>query len=144
MNNVQRHNPPILFDSRKVGFSQISVREAGGLKFISISGQVSWNENREVVGGKDIYLQTATSLRNVEAALVSVGAGLTDISALRLYILESQISNSSEITRALIDVFADSLPCATWIGVPALASTDFLIEIEPDMVIVSQKQAIPA
>ncbi len=143
MKNIRRDNPPFLFDSREIGFSQISVREAGGLKFISISGQVSWNENREVIGRDDLYLQVVTSLRNVEAALVSVGAGLKDVSAFRLYILESQIPNSAEITRALIDVFADDLPCATWIGVPALASTDFLIEIEPDVVIVSQEKTGP-
>lgn len=135
---ITRHNPSNLFASEKSGFSQISIKETKDLKIISMSGQVAWNENREVVGKDDLYLQIVTSFKNIEKALAVGGAKLSDIASFRIYIVESQIKNSEAVTKALLEVFGDDLPCATWIGVPALASGDFLVEIEPDPIFISK------
>jgi 2-iminobutanoate/2-iminopropanoate deaminase len=131
--DMARHNPPELFDSRPFGFSQIVVAPAAG-RLIHLSGQVAWDADRQIVGRDDLAAQTLRSLRNIEAALHHVGAGLQHVVALRLYIKHSHIDQGEAISSALKQVFGDAPPCATWIGVPGLANPDFLIEIEPTVV----------
>ena len=136
MENIERINPPGLFDSRSTGFSQVSVKELGNHKLISVSGQVAWNENRSTDVPDDLHQQVLKSLENLKTALESAGAALSDVMSLRLYIRADQIENHTAITDALIATFGEDLPCTTWIGVPTLASGDFLIEIESDPVVV--------
>ncbi len=131
--NPIRTNPPELFDSEPVGFSQMVVTTVP-YRSISLSGQVAWNADREIVGRDDMYTQVVQSLRNIESALSYANASLGDVVALRLYIKQSHIHDSDPISRGLKDVFGDKLPCATWIGVSGLADEAFLIEIEPTVV----------
>ena len=130
---TKRLAPPDLFDSRPFGFSQMVVAEAGR-QVVHMSGQVAWTPEREIVGPDDLHAQVVQSLRNIERALGHVGASLDDVHALRIYIKLSHIDQPEEVTRGLIDVFGDKLPCATWIGVPRLANEAFLVEIEPSAV----------
>jgi 2-iminobutanoate/2-iminopropanoate deaminase len=128
-----RHNPPELFDSRPYGFSQIVVTPAAG-RLIHLSGQVAWDANRQIVGRDDLAAQVIQSLRNIEIALDHVGASLSHVVALRLYIKHSHIAQGQAISSGLRQVFGDAPPCATWIGVPSLANPEFLVEIEPTVV----------
>ncbi|HAI29904.1 MULTISPECIES: RidA family protein [unclassified Thalassospira] len=131
---TSRINPPSLFDSRELGFSQVVVKKGSG-KSIHVSGQVAWNADREITCEGDLYKQVLQSLRNLETALQHASAALTDVVALRIYIKESHIDDSAAISRGLIEVFGEELPCATWIGVPRLAREEFLVEIEPTVVV---------
>ncbi len=128
-----RLNPPELFDSQPVGFSQLVVTN-GARRTVNISGQVAWNAKREIVGKDDLYRQVVQSLKNIELALGYADACLDDVVALRIYIKHSHIHDSVSVTRGLNEVFGANQPCATWIGVPALADDDFLVEIEPTVV----------
>jgi len=48
-----------------------------------------------------------------------------------VYIVGEHIHNARSVREALLGFFAaENLPTSTWIGVSALASKDFLIEIE--------------
>jgi 2-iminobutanoate/2-iminopropanoate deaminase len=132
--NTTRINPPELFDSRPFGFSQMVVAAAGS-RSIHLSGQVAWDAQRHIVGKDDMYTQVVQSLRNIEQALHYVDATLQHVVALRLYIKHSHIGEHTAISSALIHVFGENLPCATWIGVPSLANDDFLVEIEPTIII---------
>lgn len=127
---VTRINPPELFDSEPVGFSQMVVVD-GIRPAIHLSGQVAWNARREIVGEGDLYRQVVQSLCNIETALAHADAGLHNVVALRIYIRQDSIHDSNAITRGLTEVFGSDLPCATWIGVPCLAREEFLVEIEP-------------
>ncbi|MEQ9487782.1 MAG: RidA family protein [Alphaproteobacteria bacterium] len=127
---VTRINPPELFDSEPVGFSQMVV-VGGDRPSIHLSGQVAWNASREIVGEGDLYRQVVQSLRNIEIALGHADAGLHNVVALRIYIRQNVIHDSKAVTRGLTEVFGSNLPCATWIGVPCLAREEFLVEIEP-------------
>jgi enamine deaminase RidA (YjgF/YER057c/UK114 family) len=131
-----RLNPPELFDSAPTGFSQVVWRDLGGLRRIHLSGQVAWGPDRTVADARDLESQVVASLRNIERGLAHAGAALTDVLALRIYILHSHIGDHKAVTRGLKAVFGDAPPAATWIGVPALASADFLVEIEPDPVVI--------
>ena len=122
-------NPPDLFQSQQYGFSQvISTR---GATTVYLSGQVAWNARQQIVHSSDLGAQTRQSLENVETAVRAAGGTRTDIVSLRLYIVGDYIHNASSVRDALLGFFPpDKLPTSTWVGVPALASRDFLIEIE--------------
>ena len=122
-------NPPELFQSQQYGFSQvISTR---GSTTVYLSGQVAWNSRQEIAFPPDLGAQTWRALENVETAVRAAGGTRTDIVSLRLYIVGDHIRNAISVRQALLSFFPpDKLPTSTWIGVPALASADFLIEIE--------------
>jgi enamine deaminase RidA (YjgF/YER057c/UK114 family) len=122
-------NPPNLFPSQQYGFSQvISTR---GTTTVYLSGQVAWNARQEIGDPADLGTQTRRSLENVETAVRAAGGTRADVVSLRLYIVGDHIDKASLVREALLSFFPpDKLPTSTWIGVPALASPDFLIEIE--------------
>jgi 2-iminobutanoate/2-iminopropanoate deaminase len=120
-------NPDSLFSSVPYGFSQVVVTT--GTKTIYVSGQTAREPGQPIADG--LAGQTAQALRNVETALAAAGATLSDVAALRIYIVNYRIEEASVISTALKQFFpADRLPASTWIGIAALAAPEFLIEIE--------------
>jgi len=123
----QHLNPPTLFPSLQHGFSQIVV--ASGARTVFISGQTAWNARKEIVG-RSLGEQAAQALRNVGAAVGAAGGRLDDVVSLRIYIVDRAMPDIGAVGEALRAVFPTNPPASTWIGVAALASPDFLIEIE--------------
>jgi enamine deaminase RidA (YjgF/YER057c/UK114 family) len=77
-----------------------------------------------------VVAHTRQALENLQIA-VRAGGTRSDIVSLRLYIVGEHIHNARSVREALLGFFpAENLPTSTWIGVSALASKDFLIEIE--------------
>jgi enamine deaminase RidA (YjgF/YER057c/UK114 family) len=96
-----------------------------------VSGQVAWNAAQQITDPADLGAQTRQALENIEIAVEAAGGTRTDIVSLRLYIVGDHINNARSVRGALLGFFpAENLPTSTWIGVSALASKDFLIEIE--------------
>jgi enamine deaminase RidA (YjgF/YER057c/UK114 family) len=127
-------NPPELFDGRQYGFSQV-VTSTGG-KTVYLSGQVARNAEHKIVGAGDLHAQVWQSLRNLQSAMQAAGGGLSDVVSLRIYIKQSELGNTRPVSEGLKEFFpAESAPASTWIGVPALADPDFLVEIEAIAVI---------
>lgn len=122
-------NPTDLFPSLQYGFSQI-VTCTGG-KMVFLSGQVGWNAHQQLIGPADLRAQSWQAFRNIEIAIRTAGGTLSDIVSIRLYIVQTHIADSPIIQEALKAFFpAERAPTTTWIGVPALANKEFLIEIE--------------
>ena len=134
------HVPDGIFDSRDFGFAQVVTIPTPFGDAVHVSGQVAWNADRKIVGAGDVGRQLEKSLENLAVALASVGAQLDQVGALRLYIRQSHIHEGKAISAALKAAFGDNPPCATWIGVPSLADEEFLIEVEPSVVFLPQKQ----
>ena len=131
---IERGNPDELFNSVQYGFSQAVA--ASGTRIVSISGQVAWNAEQVLVGRGDLHLETMKALENLQIALRSVRAELSDVIALRLYIVDYTQEESEGISRALKAYFPEGeAPTATWIGVTCLANPDFRIEIEATAVV---------
>ena len=128
---VNRINPPELFDGTSSGFTQVIVEEDENVKTVYVSGQTAWNSDGKMIGLGDLFVQVVESLRNLERALKAADLTLADVHSLRIYIKESYIKDTNSVTRGLKEVFGKNLPCSTWVGVPALAVEEFLIEIEP-------------
>ena len=127
-------NPPELFPSLQYGFSQIAPSTGG--KTIYLSGQVAWDANQQIVGPGDLGIQTRQTLQNIETAMRIAGGHLTDVISMRIYIVEATLAENHHVSEALKEFFPpEHAPTTTWIGVPALANPDFLVEIEAIAVI---------
>lgn len=126
---IERGNPGELFDSLQYGFSQAVA--ASGTRIVSVSGQVAWNADQALIGGGDLNAETTKALENLQMALRSVRAEMSDVISLRIYIVDYKPGESESISRALKAFFSEGKePTATWIGVSCLANPDFRIEIE--------------
>jgi enamine deaminase RidA (YjgF/YER057c/UK114 family) len=80
--------------------------------------------------------QARQALRNVQAAVEAVGGTLADVVALRIYIVNYRPEQADAVGGALREFFPkEERPASTWIGVSALAVSDFLIEIEATAVL---------
>jgi enamine deaminase RidA (YjgF/YER057c/UK114 family) len=122
-------NPGALFPSQQYGFSQAVATL--GKTTVYVSGQVGWNAAQQIIDPVDLGAQTRRALENIEVAVAAAGGRRSDIVSLRLYIVGDHIHNAQSVREALLGFFpAQNLPTSTWIGVSALASKDFLIEIE--------------
>jgi 2-iminobutanoate/2-iminopropanoate deaminase len=121
-------NPPELFNSVQYGFSQIVVSQAS--RMVHLSGQVAWDADQQIGSAGDLREQVFRSLENLKIAMECAGGTMQHIVSLRIYIVQSVLSNTSGVKEGLKEYFPDNPPAATWIGVPALASSDFLVEIE--------------
>jgi len=130
----ERVNPKTLYSSLPHGFSQIVV--ASGRKTVFISGQTAWDAQKRIVGGVSLLEQARQALRNVQAAVQEAGGTLTDVVALRIYIVNYQAESAEAVGSALREFFSQAnAPASTWVGVAALAVPDFLIEIEATAVL---------
>ena len=124
----QHLNPKGLAEPR--GYTHVVTVEGGG-KMIFISGQVAYNANREVVGKGDLRAQTTQAYENLKIALTAAGATFADVVKMNTYVVNYK-SDSLPILREAREKFLGTKhpPASTLIGVQALASDDFLIEIE--------------
>jgi enamine deaminase RidA (YjgF/YER057c/UK114 family) len=95
--------------------------------WVHLSGQVSWDENRMLVGDGDMYAQTVQILRNIENLLDVVGGTMSDVVSLTTYVTE--LERLADIHKARADFFSEPYPASTLVQVPGLVSPDLLIEI---------------
>ena len=127
-------NPDGLFPTVALGFSQVV--QATGATTVHISGQTAWDAERNVIGGRDLGEQTRQALRNLRAAVEAGGGTMSDIVALRIYVVNYSPTCADTISTALRECFSrEGSPAATWLGVQSLATPDFLVEIEATSVL---------
>ncbi len=100
---------------------------------VEVTGTVALNENNELVGGSDAYLQTKFILSKIEKVLQQAGASLNDVVRTRMFVTD--ISRWEEYGRAHGEVFSGIKPCTSMIEVKALIAPEYLIEIEASAII---------
>jgi len=125
--------PTDLFDSQRFGFSQAVVAEPGRL--VAVSGQVSVDREFKAIAPGDLVAQTRQALQNVEAALAAAGARRQDVTRLRVFIVGLTLEKAIAAGGPIGEFFAGGFPAQTMVGVTALVSPDWLIEIEADAVV---------
>src|SRR5262249_28202099 len=126
-------NPDSLFPSLQSGFSQIVV--AQGRRTVYISGQTAWNAERQIVGS-NLAEQARQAFANLQTAVEAAGGKMTDVVALRIYVVNYKPEDADAIGSALRDSFPEGhRPASTWLGISSLADADFLIEIEATAVL---------
>ena len=97
---------------------------------IAVSGTTAVDENGEVLGVNDGYLQAKRCLEIIGQSLKKAGAGMKDVLRTRMFVTD--ISRWEEFGRAHREAFAGHPPATTMIEVKALIHPWLLIEIEAD------------
>ncbi len=113
----------------KVGYSR-AVRIGN---IIEVSGTVAVDEEGNVIGEGDPYLQTKFILEKIHIVLEEAGAALEDVIRTRMFVTD--ISMFEAIGKAHGEVFKDIRPCTSMVEVSALVGREFLVEIEATAVV---------
>ncbi|GHB32469.1 hypothetical protein GCM10007094_21660 [Pseudovibrio japonicus] len=110
-----------------MGYSQISVVEAGRMAYVS--GQCAWRTDGTPIP-KDLAEQTRLAAQSAKAALDALAAGPEDIAILRCYIKDLTPDRLNQAFPVLLEMLDGAEPSLTGIGVAALALPDLQIELE--------------
>ena len=97
---------------------------------IYVTGTTATDENSEIVGVGDAYVQAVQCIKNIERALKALDAGLENI--VRTRMLVTDISCWEEYGRAHGEYFREIMPATTMVQVSGLIDPGMLIEIEAD------------
>lgn len=128
--DIQRIQPPQVYDTTARGFAQVVVTPPGA-KLVTVSGTVAFNPDGTVAGEGSLETQLAAALDNVGKSLAAAGAGRTDIVQLRVYVVNLKPEDRSVIVKEL-DAFYGAAPrgASTVIGIQALMRPELLVEVE--------------
>lgn len=98
---------------------------------VYISGQVSANEKGEVVGKGDLRAQVTKVYENLATCLKEAGVTFGDVVKMNTYVVNFKTDDLAVIRDVRKNYLStDHPPASTLVGVQALASPDWLVEIE--------------
>ena len=100
---------------------------------VEVTGTVAVDENNNLIGEGDAYLQTKFIIQKIENVLLQAGATLSDVVRTRMFVTD--ISNWEAYGKAHGEAFADIRPCTTMVEVSKLIAPEYLIEIEATAII---------
>lgn len=102
-----------------------------GQRTIHISGQVALDAEGNLVGAGDVAAQTEQVMKNLEVGLAAADATFDDVVKITTFIVDYEPSQRDAVA-AVRGRFLNSEnpPASTLVGISALASPEFLIEIE--------------
>jgi enamine deaminase RidA (YjgF/YER057c/UK114 family) len=100
---------------------------------VEITGTVAVDENNNVVGIGNAYIQTKFIIQKIETVLREAGASLNDVIRTRMFVTD--ISRWEEYGKAHGEYFNAIRPCTSMIEVKGLIEKEYLIEIEATAVL---------
>jgi reactive intermediate/imine deaminase len=113
--------------SGRVAFSNAVKIEGGPLLFIS--GQLAYDEQRQLVGKGDIRAQTRQVLENIKKALAAAGADFSHV--VRVTVFIKDMAHFRDIHDVRLQYFKpEALPASTMVQVSGFVHPDALIEID--------------
>jgi enamine deaminase RidA (YjgF/YER057c/UK114 family) len=112
-----------------VGYSRVV--KAGNR--IIVGGTTAIDENNNVIGKDDAYIQTKHILQKIEKYLSQAGASISDVIINRIYVTD--ISKWEEIGKAHAEFFLNIKPCCMMIEVKGFIEPDMMVEIETEAIL---------
>lgn len=99
---------------------------------VEVTGTVADNEG-ELVGGNDPYLQTKFTIQKIKGVLEQAGASLEDVIRTRIFVTD--ITQWEAIGKAHQEAFGEIKPCTTMVQVSRFIDDKYLVEIEASAII---------
>jgi enamine deaminase RidA (YjgF/YER057c/UK114 family) len=100
---------------------------------VQVSGTTATDESGKLVGIGDPFVQTMQALRNIERALVRVGATLQQVVRTRMFV--TNIKDWELVARAHGEIFGAIRPATTMVQVSALVDPAMQVEIEAEAIV---------
>jgi enamine deaminase RidA (YjgF/YER057c/UK114 family) len=94
---------------------------------VEVAGTVA-NENGQIVGIGDVYVQTQCILAKIGRALEEAGVSMKDVIRTRIFV--TNIADFEKVGKAHLEVFENIRPASSMIEVKGFVSKDYLVEIE--------------
>lgn len=112
-------------------FTQVVTYKGDGVKTVLISGQVAVDAEGKAVGKGDLAVQADQAFKNFTLALAAAGASAEDVVKLNVYIVDLDGEKVGTVGAAMGKYFTHKdRPASTWIGVQALVSRRYMLEVE--------------
>ncbi|WP_018010563.1 RidA family protein [Sinorhizobium medicae] len=120
-------NPRNLYDPTPNGYSTaVIVPREGRLAYISGQG----GQDNKGALSPDFAVQVEQSYKNLRTALDALGARPEQVAKLTVFVVDHDMSKLEVLTRAVKEMFGETLPAQTLVPVPKLAIEPMLFEVE--------------
>ena len=100
---------------------------------IAVTGCASVDEDGQLVGEGDAYLQAQQCIKVIRTAVEGAGARLEDVVRTRMFVTD--IEQWADIARAHKEAFGEIMPATTMVEVSRLIDPKMLVEIEADAIV---------
>lgn len=124
---IKRGNPPGMKNVRAAVYNHY-VRVDQPKSLIFVSGQVSRDDDGNIVGGTSMLEQTRQCLRNIEKCLQAAGASLDDV--VWTTVFTTDMRELQEIFAARQEFFKTNLPTSTMVEVRRFTQPELKVEIQ--------------
>jgi enamine deaminase RidA (YjgF/YER057c/UK114 family) len=108
---------------------------ATGSRLVFVAGQEPEDERGNLVGAGDLALQARQVFANVGRALAAAGATPAQVAKITIFVVGYRREYLPAIEEGRVALFGEHKPADTLVGVEALSSPEYLIEVEAIAVI---------
>ena len=127
---IEPYCPPTVY--KAAGYSQ-GIKVTGAQTILFLAGQVSYDKDGNPKNKGDFKAQARECFECIKRLVEAAGGTVKNVVKLNTYILD--VANRPAYREARKEIFGDHEPASTMVQISALASPDYLIEIEAIAVI---------
>jgi 2-iminobutanoate/2-iminopropanoate deaminase len=128
--NIEPYCPPSVYNP--AGYSQ-GIKVTGAQTILFLAGQVAYEKDGSAKHKGDFKAQAKECFECVKRLVEAGGGTVKNIVKINTYVTD--IANRPAYREARKEVFGDHEPASTMVQIGALATPDFLVEIEAIAVI---------